>query len=130
MLTRAIALWAATVASAGAYNAGATAACTQQTLSVRGTPVSIGYCVTGAPRATGAAEIIVPVVATYSAPGGSVRRSIDLHFLADEAVSRVLESFDLQPLGLTGTLHLTLAYSRGLVQVEGALLTPGAITIK
>jgi hypothetical protein len=129
MLTRAV-LFFVLVAFVGAHRASAATGCTQQTLSVRGTPVSIGYCVTGAPRATGAAEIIVPVVATYSAPGGSVRRSIDLHFLADEGVSRVLESVDLQPVGLTGTLHLTLAYSRGVVQVEGALLTPGAITIK
>jgi hypothetical protein len=27
-------------------------------------------------------------------------------------------------------LHLTLAYSSGQVRLEGALLTPGAITIK
>jgi hypothetical protein len=42
----------------------------------------------------------------------------------------VLESLDLSKLGLSGTLHLTLAYVQGLVHVEGALLTPGAITIK
>jgi hypothetical protein len=104
--------------------------CTQQSLSVRGTPVTIGYCVNGAPRATGAAEIIVPVTATYSSPTGTVRRAEELHFLADEGVSRVLESVDLDRLGLSGVLHLTLAYSRGIVEVEGALLTPGAITIK
>ncbi len=77
-----------------------------------------------------AEEIIVPVVATYSAPGGTLRRPIDLHFIAGEGISRVLESLDLTKVGLSGTLHLTLAYSRGLVRVEGALLTPGAITIK
>lgn len=104
--------------------------CTQQTLSVRGTPVTIGYCVSGTPRSTGAAEIVVPVTATYSSPSGSVRRAVELHFLADEGISHVLESVDLDRLGLSGVLHLTLAYSHGVVQVEGALLTPGAITIK
>jgi hypothetical protein len=104
--------------------------CSQETLLVQGTPLTIGYCVSGALRANGAAEVIVPVTVTYSAPGGSVRRSADLHFLSGERVSRVLQSLDLTGVGLSGTLHLTLDYSHGLVQVEGALLTPGAITIK
>lgn len=104
--------------------------CSQERLSVQGAPVTIGYCVTGPLRANGTAEVIVPVTLTYSAAGGSVRRSSELHFLSGEGVSRVLESLDLTRVGLAGTLHLTLDYSRGLVQVEGALLTPGAITIK
>jgi hypothetical protein len=109
----------------------ATAAqCTAETLAVQGTTVTIAYCVTGPPRPTDTQEIIVPVLATFSAPAGSLRRASELHFLAGEGVSRVLESLDLSKLGLTGTLHLTLAYIRGLVHVEGALLTPGAITIK
>jgi len=104
--------------------------CTQETLFVRGTPVTIGYCVSAAPHANGAGEVIVPISATYSAPGGSLRRASELHFMADERVSRVIESLDLARVGLTGTLHLTLAYSRGVVRIEGALLTPGAITVK
>jgi hypothetical protein len=119
-----IALAASTVA------AWAATACTQETLTVESTPVTIAYCITGQPRANGAEEIVVPVSETYSAPNGRLQRTIELHFLADERVSRVLETLDLAKVGLTGTLHLTLAYSRGLVQVEGALLTPGAITIK
>lgn len=106
------------------------AACSQETVTVEGAPVTIGYCISGPLQANGAEEVIVPVTATYAAPGGTLRRAIDLHFIAGEGVSRVLESLDLTELGLTGTLHLTLAYSRGLVRLEGALLTPGAITIK
>lgn len=97
---------------------------------MEGAPVTIEYCVTGARRAADGAEVVVPVTATYSTPSGSLRRSVELHFLAGEGVSRVLQSLDLTRLGLTGTLHLTLAYSRGLIHVEGALLVPGAITIK
>jgi len=128
-MIRALAI-AAVLAASTASAAPAADSCTQETLSVEGTPVAIGYCISGAPRANGAEEVIVPVVATYSAPGGTLRRPIDLHFIAGEGVSRVLESLDLAKVGLSGTLHLTLAYSRGLVRVEGALLTPGAITIK
>jgi hypothetical protein len=104
--------------------------CTQETLDVRGTPVTIGYCVSGPPRSTDADEMIVPIVASYGAPGGSFSRSSEMHFVAGEGVSRVIESLDLSRLGMSGTLHLTLAYSDGRVHIEGALLTPGAITIK
>jgi hypothetical protein len=127
-ITQALAL----LIALGAMTVGrATAAqCTVEVLTVQGTPVTVSYCITGAPRSTGTAEMIVPVLATYSAPGRSLRRASELHFLAGEGVSRVLESLDLSQLGLRSTLHLTLAYVQGLVHVEGALLTPGAITIK
>ena len=105
-------------------------ACTQETLEVRGTPVTIGYCISGTARSVGGDEIVVPTIASYGAPGGSFSRTSQLHFVAGEGVSRVIENLDLGRLGLAGTLHLTLAYSGGLVHVEGALLTPGAITIK
>ena len=104
--------------------------CTQETFSVQGRPLTISYCVSAAPRTNGADEVVVPVSATYVAAGGTLRRSSELHFMAGERVSRVIESLDLTRVGLTGTLHLTLAYTRGLVRVEGALLTPGAITVK
>lgn len=104
--------------------------CTQESLTVEGHAVSIGYCISGPLRSNGADEILVPVTATYAASGTALRLPIQLHFIAGENVSRVLESLDLTKLGLTGTLHLTLAFAHGLVRVEGALLTPGAITIK
>jgi hypothetical protein len=107
----------------------AAAPCTQESLMVEKAPVTISYCVSGTIRPNGVEEL-VPVTATYSGPGGTQRISIELHFIAGERVSRVIQSLDLTKLGLTGTLHLTLAYSDGLVRLEGALLTPGAITIK
>lgn len=111
-------------------SAAAQARCSQELLTVQATPVTIGYCVEGTPRATASGEILVPIQATYSAPGGSFGRTKELHFIAGEGASRVLESLALKRLGLRGTLHLTLLYAGGLVRIEGALLTPGAITIK
>jgi len=104
--------------------------CTQETLSVQGSPLTVGYCVAGAPRPTGGQELLVPVTASYIGRGATLRRDEQLHFLSGEGVSRVIENLDLSKVGLTGVLHLTLAYSHGLVRVEGALLTPGAITVK
>jgi hypothetical protein len=104
--------------------------CTVETLKVRGTPVTIGYCIVGATRSDGNDEVIVPVAATYGSPNGSFSRNSDLRFVAGERVSRILENFQLAKVGMTGVLHLTLAYGNGTVRIEGALLTPGAITIK
>jgi hypothetical protein len=99
-------------------------------LHVQGTLVTLTYCLRGSVRLDGTGEAIVPLQEVYSADGRSFARSVDLHFVAGETTSRVIENVDLARLGLIGKLHLTLAYSGGLVRVEGALLTPGAITIK
>lgn len=104
--------------------------CTHETLNVRGTAVTIVYCVAGPPRSDASDEIVVPVAASYAAPGGTFNRQRELRFVAGENASRILESLRLNRIGLTGVLHLTLVYAGGLVRVEGALLTPGGITIK
>jgi hypothetical protein len=111
--------------------AGAQQRCSQETLSVRGTPVTIGYCIAAAPKTGAGEEILIPVQASYAAPGGSFGRAEELRFISGEGSSRVVENLRLGPLGLgPQTLHLTLVYSAGVVRIEGALLTPGAITVK
>jgi hypothetical protein len=109
--------------------AGAQDHCTRETLTVRGTPVTIGYCITGGAVVNGP-EVALPVAETYSAPGGSFSRSTTMRFIAGDGPSRLLENADLSRIGMTGTLHLTLVYSAGSVHIENALLTPGAVTIK
>jgi len=105
--------------------------CSQETLNVRGTPITIGYCISAPPRAGAGEEIGIPVQASYGAPGGSFGRAEELRFISGEGSSRVVENLKLAPLGLAGQiLHLTLVYTGGVVRIEGALLTPGAITIK
>lgn len=95
---------------------------------MRGTAVTISYC-PSAPVGDGP-EVTVPVAESYTATGGSFSRSAKLRFVTGEGPSRVLENVDLDKLGLTGTLHLTLVYAGGEVRVENAMLTPGAIIIK
>lgn len=110
---------------------GAQQRCSQETLNVRGTPVTIGYCIAAAPRTGAGEEIFIPVQASYAAPGGSFERAEELRFISGEGSSRIVENLRLAPLGLGAqTLHLTLLYTGGIVRIEGALLTPGAITIK
>ncbi len=105
------------------------APCSHETLSVLGTPVAVGYCVE-ASKPAGAGEVALIVAASYAGGGHTIARTTTMRFLTAEGPSRLLESIDLAPLGITGTLHLTLVYAGGLVRVESALLTPGAVIVK
>lgn len=123
------ALLALTLILATPMSARAADACSSEVLRVRDEPVTIQYCISAAPTRSGA-EVLVPVQGSYSAAGGSFTKGKTMRFVTGEGPSRVLENVDLSGLGLGGTLHLTLAYQGGLVRIESAMLTPGAITIK
>jgi hypothetical protein len=104
--------------------------CTRETLTVRGTPVTASYCVDSSAPGQSGHETAVAVTETYAAPHGSFTGNSTLHFIAGLDPSRVIEDVALDRLGLTGTLHLTLVLRNGLIHIESAMLTPGAITIK
>lgn len=104
--------------------------CTREVLRVRGTPVTVGYCVVGSVRGDAAHEAAVQVAATYSSPRGSFTQTSALAFIPGDEPSRVIEDVALDQLGIQGTLHLTLVMRGGAVHVESAMLTPGAVTIK
>lgn len=105
------------------------AKCSHETLSVKGTPVTIGYCVTGQGNEAGP-DLPVTVQATYGSPHGSFSQPATLRFVKGVDSSRVIEDVSLDRLGIVGTLHLTLVLRGGVVRIETAMLTPGAITIK
>jgi hypothetical protein len=119
----------ALVIAASAGPAGAAGACSSEVLKIRDVPVTVQYCLTGTPTQSGP-EMLVPVQGNYSSATGSFSRASTMRFVTGEGPARVLENVDLAGLGLGGTLHLTLAYDDGLVKIENAMLTPGAITIK
>jgi len=104
--------------------------CTRETLAVKGLPVTVSYCVSAEASAASGHDLPVAVTESYSTSRGSFSQQNTLQFIAGESVSRVIEDIALAKLGLEGTLHLTLVYRGGLVRIESALLTPGAITIK
>jgi hypothetical protein len=104
--------------------------CTRETLPVSGTALTVSYCVTGEKPAGSGGDLPVRVTENYSTPRGSFSQQNTLQFIAGEAASRVIEDVALARVGLEGTLHLTLVYRAGVVRIESALLTPGAITIK
>lgn len=120
-----IALAVSLVLALGATAAAQTGRCTSEVLRIKGTPVTVGYCVLGTQSAS-----TVQVRETYSSPRGSFSQTAPLAFISGDDPSRVIEDVSLAQLGLSGTLHLTLVMRGGAVRVEAALLTPGAITIK
>lgn len=115
---------------AAGTGARAAEACSHETLSIRATPVNVAYCVLRAGRAKPGESVPLALNETYASPRGSLNRTVTVQFIAGENPSRAIEDVPLEPLGLTGTLHVTLAYAGGLVRIESAILTPGAITIK
>jgi hypothetical protein len=114
----------------GSASAQPSGRCTHETLSVRGTPVTVAYCVNAVGVAASGRDLPVRVLETYSTSHASFSQEATLRFIAGEEASRVIEDVALERLGLEGTLHLTLLLHSGLVHVDGAMLTPGAITIK
>ena len=104
--------------------------CTRETLTVRGMPLTANYCVTQLGPSTPGRDLPVRVTETYSTPRGSYTLESTLRFIAGEESSRVIEDLPLERVGLQGTLHLTLVLRGGLVRVDSAMLTPGAVTIK
>lgn len=104
--------------------------CTRETLNVRGTPLTVSYCVTGSAAAAPGHDLPVRVSESYATSRGSYSQASTLRFIAGEDSSRVIEDLALDKVGLQGTLHLTLLLRGGLVRVDSAMLTPGAISIK
>lgn len=124
------ALTAALMLLLGAAASAQDSHCTHEVLKVKGTPVTVGYCVVGAVRGDAAREGAVQVAATYSSARGSFHQTSALAFIPGDEPSRVIEDVSLAQLGIAGTLHLTLVMQGGAVHIEAAMLTPGAITIK
>ena len=99
--------------------------CSRDALTVDGTPVAARFCV---PADAGAAN--VSVTETFTALGKTVTKTTPLAVVAGALTSRTIDDLDLGPLGLKRTLHMTLAYRAGAVELEHALALPGAIPIK
>lgn len=119
-----------TLSLAGAAHAQPALRCTHDTLSIQGQAVAATYCVTSPGRAAPGQEFRVGVTETFIASRREISQPVSLAFIAGEANSRVIEDLPLERLRLTGTLHLTLGLRGGLVRIESAILTPGAITIR
>ena len=107
------------------------APCTHRSLRIEGMPVALTLCTLGQRPGSSAAGKTVEVSVTedFEGPKGAFRRAATLEFLGGVAVSRTIDDVAIEPLGLSGTLHMTLALKEGNVTLEHAMLLPGAVPI-
>ena len=117
-----LAFFAASIAPALAQPA---QRCSHETFPVAGQPVVVTVCA-GAPNG----GKTVAVTETFKNASTSFNHSTSIEVLPGAAASRATDDVSLAPLGLTYTLHLTLAYREAGVTIEHALLLPGAVPLK
>ena len=82
-----------------------------------------------APTATAAATAQLDETFTVRGQAPLVR-SIPLDAAPSDEPSRTIDDVSLAKLGLTRTLHMTIAVRTSSVRLEHALLVPGAVTLK
>jgi hypothetical protein len=99
--------------------------CSRDALSVDGIAVAARFCVpSGAPATS------LSVTETFTAQGKTIAKTTPLAVVAGAQTSRTIDDVDLGPIGPKRTLHMTLAYRAGSIELEHALALPGAIPIK
>jgi len=121
IIAAAFALAATSVTAVSAQPAGR---CSHDAFPVAGQTIGVTVCA-GAPQGKS-----VQVTETLKGRSGSFSHTTSVDVLPGTATSRAVDDVGLTPLGLTYTLHLTLAYREGSVAIEHALLLPGAVPLK
>ena len=105
--------------------------CSHRALTIEGMAVEVTLCATAQhPGASPAGKTLeVAVQEEFKGPKGSFSRATTLEFLGGVAVSRTIDDVAIDRLGLSRTLHMTLALREGNLTLEHAMLLPGAVPI-
>jgi hypothetical protein len=99
--------------------------CTRDELTIDGVTVTAKFCVPAGPAGASLA-----VTETFSAHGKTLNKTTPLAVVAGAVTSRTIDDVDLGPIGSKSSLHMTLAYRDGSVELEHALALPGAVPVK
>jgi hypothetical protein len=98
--------------------------CTRDALAIDGTPIAATFCVSGPPAAR------VTVNETFVHGDKRLSRPLTIDVVNGATVTRAVDDVSLVELGSDKQLHLTIAYRNGKVELEHALLLPGAVVLK
>jgi len=119
--------------SLGAASAAIPEGCSSDVFAIDGSQVTVLVCAGGptvkAPPASpnaGSASL----VETFSTRDASFSQTLSVDYLPGAEVSRKIEDVSLARLGISKTLHMTIAYKPGSAKLERALLIPGAVVLK
>ena len=123
-------LLAIAVALAFASPAVARAACTSEAFTVEGSPLSIELCLTSVTLDPATSSRVAHVAATTSTASRSATAQLALLLPMGSTAAHAPATIELAPVGLVGTLHLTLHVTPNSASIDSALLTPGAVIIK
>jgi hypothetical protein len=118
--------------SLGPAEAAVPEGCSSDTFSIDGSALTVQLC-TGGPFAKAPATPkpgSASIVETFSTHDASFSQTTSVEYLAGAEVSRTLDDVSLARLGISKTLHLTIAYKPGSAKLEHALLIPGAVVLK
>ena len=118
--------------SLGAASAAVPEGCSSDAFAIDGSQVTVLVCLGGAavkaPATPNSGS--ASLVETFSSREASFSQTSSVEFLAGAEVSRKIEDVSLARLGISKTLHMTIAYKPGSAKLERALLIPGAVVLK
>lgn len=124
----------AAVTIAAGPRAASAASCTADAFTVDRTALTVTVCTIErrAPAHGKAAAISEGALQETLAVKGRapVTRTVTYTRLPSEETARTIDDVPLQPLGISKTLHVTLAIRGGTARVEHALVIPGAVVLK
>ena len=98
--------------------------CTQDTLSIEGTPTAA----TLAPASPAGAQ--VTITETFARGDRQLTRPLTISVVNGATVTPAVDDVPLSDLGSNKQLHITIAYRAGTAVLEHALLLPGALVLK
>jgi hypothetical protein len=101
--------------------------CSADTFAIDGSSVLVQLCAR-AGKGSDAKTLVTEILSVKGQP--ALVRTVALDALPGADASRAIDDAPLEKLGLTRTLHLTIAVKNGSVRLEHALLVPGAVALK
>lgn len=106
--------------------------CSNDSFSIDGRQVSVALCVAdnAAKRSPDGKRTIVTISERLASSDLTYSRDVVLDFLTGAELSRTIDDIPLDKIGIQKQLHLTIGYRPGSVQLEHALLIPGAVALK
>jgi len=116
-------LLAATTPSASVAETG----CSSDVFAIDGSSVSLAICASDAPK-TASKTVVTERFVVKNMP--DLVRELALDRLPGADSARAIDDVSLEKLGISRTLHLTVALKGGTVHLEHALLIPGAVALK
>ncbi len=118
--------------SLGAASAAVPEGCSSDVFPIDGSQVTVLVCAGGpaakAPATPNAGS--ASLVETFSTRDASFSQTSSVEYLPGAETSRKIEDVSLARLGISKTLHMTIAYKPGSAKLERVLLIPGAVVLK